>query len=72
MFRQHTVSLSEHRAPSKPSETVGSKCIIQTQRTTTSGGLQVTPHTYYIVREGLGVRLGLGLGPGGGRNERER
>ena len=30
----------------------------------------MTPHTWYIVREGLGVRLGLGLGPGGELNER--
>ena len=31
----------------------------------------MTPRTWYIVMEGLGVRLGLGLGPGGGRNERQ-
>ena len=30
----------------------------------------MTPRTWHIVREGLGVRLGLGLGPGGGRNGR--
>ena len=44
---------------------------VRTQRVTTSWSLQVTPRTWYIVREGLGVRLGLGLGPGGGRNERQ-
>ena len=31
----------------------------------------MTPRTWYIVREGLGVRLGPGLGPGDGRNERQ-